>query len=68
MIKSDEKIQSVQLDKTSRTPEIYRLERHSWRNWFLLASVAFITTIGLATAIPPLLSERMTNSLAVGKN
>ncbi len=58
---SDEKRQSYQLDETSRSPGKYNPERHLWRNWFLLASVAFITTIGLVTALPPLLSERMTN-------
>ena len=42
--------------------EITSLERHSWRNWFLLAAVALITTIGLATAIPPLISERIVNT------
>ncbi len=32
------------------------LEKRSWRNWFLLAAVAVITTIGLVTAIPPLIT------------
>lgn len=41
--------------------EKINLERHSWRNWFLLAAITLITTIGLATAIPPLLSERIVN-------
>ncbi len=30
------------------------LEKRSWRNWFMLSGVALITTIGLITAIPPL--------------
>lgn len=42
-------------------PDITRLERHSWRNWYLLAAAALMTTTGLATAIPPLLSERIAN-------
>ncbi len=58
---SDKKRQSDQLDETSGSPGRYSLERHSWSNWFLLASVAFITTIGLATALQPLLGEHMTN-------
>lgn len=37
--------------------ETYDLERHSWRNWMLLAGVLLITILGLATAIPPLMSE-----------
>lgn len=35
--------------------------RHTWRNWFLLAGVLVLTSIGLASAIPPLLSERHFN-------
>lgn len=38
-----------------------RLYRRTWRNWFFLTSVLILTTIGLATAIPPLLSERIVN-------
>lgn len=41
----------------TRDTESTALDHHSWRNWFLLAGTAVITTIGLATAIPPLLSE-----------
>ena len=37
------------------------LYRHTWRNWFLLAGVFVLTSIGLASAIPPLLSERHFN-------
>lgn len=37
------------------------LYRHTWRNWFLLAGVLVLTSIGLASAIPPLLSERHFN-------
>ena len=35
--------------------------RHTWRNWFLLSGVLVLTSIGLASAIPPLLSERHFN-------
>jgi len=38
-----------------------RLHRRSWRNWFLLVGVLILTTFGLITAIPPLLSERLVN-------
>jgi len=33
--------------------------RNIWRNWFLVAGILVLTTIGLGTAIPPLLSERV---------
>ncbi len=33
--------------------------RNIWRNWFLLAGILILTTIGLGTAIPPLLNERV---------
>jgi len=33
--------------------------RNIWRNWFLLAGILILTTIGLGTAIPPLLNERI---------
>jgi putative methionine-R-sulfoxide reductase with GAF domain len=35
------------------------LYRSVWRNWFFLAAILVITTIGLGTAIPPLLTERI---------
>lgn len=38
-----------------------KLRHLSWRNWFFLAGVAVITTIGLGTAMPPLISERIVN-------
>ncbi|MFA4947021.1 MAG: GAF domain-containing protein [Candidatus Krumholzibacteriia bacterium] len=31
--------------------------RNIWRNWFLLAGIFILTTIGLGTAIPPLINE-----------
>lgn len=40
-------------------PEKNRLHRLTWRNWFFLASVLVLTTIGLGTALPPLVSERI---------
>ena len=33
--------------------------RNIWRNWFFLAAILVLTTIGLGTAIPPLVSERV---------
>jgi transcriptional regulator with GAF, ATPase, and Fis domain len=33
--------------------------RNIWRNWFLLAGILILTTVGLGTAIPPLLNERV---------
>jgi transcriptional regulator with GAF, ATPase, and Fis domain len=33
--------------------------RNIWRNWFLLAGILILTTVGLGTAIPPLLNERI---------
>ena len=35
--------------------------RRTWRNWALLAGVMFVTSLGLAIAIPPLLGGRITN-------
>jgi len=37
------------------------LEKRFWRNWFFMAVVLFIAIIGLGTAMPPLLSERVTS-------
>ena len=51
----------VDLRRSHPPPDIPSLERHSWRNWFLLVTVAIITTTGLVTALPPLLSERIVN-------
>jgi putative methionine-R-sulfoxide reductase with GAF domain len=35
------------------------LYRTVWRNWLFLASILMLTTIGLGTAIPPLISARV---------
>lgn len=35
------------------------LYRKTWRNWMVLVSVLVLMTIGLATTVPPLLSERV---------
>ncbi len=37
------------------------LEKRFWRNWFFMAVVLFIAIVGLGTAMPPLLSERITS-------
>jgi len=42
----------------SKRSNIYK---RTWRNWAILASVMLITSLGLATAIPPLLEGRITN-------
>jgi transcriptional regulator with GAF, ATPase, and Fis domain len=41
--------------------------RRTWRNWFFLSGVLILTTIGLASASPPLLSERITRFWPWGK-
>lgn len=38
-----------------------RLYKQTWRNWIFLISVLALITTGLATALPPLLSERIVN-------
>jgi len=48
---SDEEMNSL-LDWNS-------LYRKTWRNWMVLVSVLVLMTIGLATTVPPLLSERV---------
>ncbi|TFG88611.1 MAG: GAF domain-containing protein [Candidatus Atribacteria bacterium] len=53
--------ESANLIESLPPPDISSLERHSWRNWFLLVAVAIITTTGLVTALPPLLNERIVN-------
>ena len=44
-------------DRSARD-NYYRL---TWRNWFFLTGVLILTTLGLGTAIPPLVSERIVN-------
>ncbi|HUV37140.1 MAG TPA: GAF domain-containing protein [Patescibacteria group bacterium] len=36
-----------------------RLYTLTWRNWFFLTGVLVLTTLGLGTALPPLISERI---------
>jgi putative methionine-R-sulfoxide reductase with GAF domain len=48
-------------DGQTRPSDDRKFYRSIWRNWFFLAAVLIITTIGLGTAIPPLLSERITH-------
>ena len=40
---------------------VSRLEHLSWRNWLLVVGVLIVTTVGLITALPPLLSVRVTS-------
>jgi putative methionine-R-sulfoxide reductase with GAF domain len=37
------------------------LYRKTWRNWFFLVTILLITTMGLVTALPPFLGERIVN-------
>ncbi|HUV35955.1 MAG TPA: GAF domain-containing protein [Patescibacteria group bacterium] len=46
-------------DRSAAQTAYHGLHRRSWRNWLLLAVVSVITVTGLATAIPPLLSNRV---------
>jgi putative methionine-R-sulfoxide reductase with GAF domain len=45
--------------KKPLAPEDTGFYRNIWRNWSLVAGILVLTTIGLGTAIPPLLSERI---------
>lgn len=42
-------------------PSGRRLEKCFWRNWIFLSTVLFIAIAGLTTAIPPLLSGRVSS-------
>jgi putative methionine-R-sulfoxide reductase with GAF domain len=48
-------------------PDDRAFYRNIWRNWVFLAAVLVITTIGLGTAIPPLVSERIARFWPWGK-
>jgi putative methionine-R-sulfoxide reductase with GAF domain len=47
--------------KKNEQPEFQRFYRLTWRNWLFLSSVLILSSLGLSTAIPPLLSERAVN-------
>jgi hypothetical protein len=47
--------------KPTVAPELTDVERHSWRNWFLLVTILLLATVAFITALPPLLSERLVN-------
>jgi putative methionine-R-sulfoxide reductase with GAF domain len=55
------RIESIEADNFVTPADKDILYRHTWRNWFLLSGVLVLTSIGLASAIPPLLSERHFN-------
>ncbi|MCX5752387.1 MAG: GAF domain-containing protein [Candidatus Krumholzibacteria bacterium] len=55
------RIESIEANNLVTPADRDTLYRHTWRNWFLLAGVLVLTSIGLASAIPPLLSERHFN-------
>lgn len=40
-------------------PEKASFYRLTWRNWFFLAGVLSLTILGLSTALPPLINERI---------
>lgn len=42
-------------------PDGRKMEKRFWRNWFFLAAVLFIAIAGLTTAIPPLLTGRISS-------
>lgn len=47
--------------KLTLHPSSNALRKRSWRNWILLSGVALVTTLGLGTAMPPLLGKRVIN-------
>ncbi len=55
---TDYKLETVDPDLS---PEGRKIEKRFWRNWFFLAAVLFIAISGLATAIPPLLTGRISS-------
>jgi putative methionine-R-sulfoxide reductase with GAF domain len=58
---SDAKMEPPIPDILAPIAEKKLLHRKTWRNWFFLTGVLILTMIGLITAIPPLLSERLVN-------
>jgi putative methionine-R-sulfoxide reductase with GAF domain len=51
--------EEAELRNPPQPSEDSRFYRSVWRNWFFLAAILILTTIGLGTAIPPLVSERV---------
>jgi transcriptional regulator with GAF, ATPase, and Fis domain len=51
----------VSNDEMNDLFERSNIYRKTWRNWTILVSVLLLTSIGLGTAIPPLLNERITS-------
>lgn len=39
-----------------------KLERHSWRNWFLLAGIAAVSTLAFAATMPDIIIQHMRSS------
>jgi transcriptional regulator with GAF, ATPase, and Fis domain len=60
-IEPKSRIESIEATNLVTPADKDVLYRRTWRNWFLLAGVLLLTSIGLATAIPPLLGERHFN-------
>ena len=61
VLKSRDIAEGVRCDEPVVPPYEGKLYRSTWRNWFFLACVLLLTIIGLASAIPPLLSDRIVN-------
>jgi transcriptional regulator with GAF, ATPase, and Fis domain len=47
----------TQVDGANRSPETRRLEKQSMRNWYLLASICAVSTVGLLVAVTPALRQ-----------
>lgn len=47
--------------KPTTNPELTDVERHSWRNWFLLVAILLVATVSFVMALTPLLNERLVN-------
>ncbi len=57
-----ELFESMSRDQESTVAsENLELAKSSWQNWLLMAGMSLLITIGLTTAIPPLMSQHITN-------
>ena len=61
VLKSRDIAEGICCDEPVVPPNEGKLYKSTWRNWFFLACVLLLTIIGLASAIPPLLSDRIVN-------
>lgn len=58
MLTTDHKFHTI---NSGLRPDGRKMEKRFWRNWFFLAAVLFIAIAGLTTAIPPLLTGRISS-------